>query len=202
MIIHEMQQRSDEWYAVKCGKISASSVSDVLAGGKGITRKKYMMRLLAENVSGIPQETYKNGAMEWGIETEPLAKRAYEDSNYVAVKEVGFVEIDEFTGCSPDGMIGDDGLIEIKCPNTSTHLGYILENKMPSEYVLQVQMQLWVCDRKWCDFVSYDPRVPKRPLWSIRVERNEEKITEIKDGIKKFVAEMLDLKNKIETETK
>jgi putative phage-type endonuclease len=193
-----MPQRSEEWYAVKCGKISASSLSDVLAKGKGITRRNYMLRLVAERLSGIPQKTYCNGAMEWGIATEPIAKAAYEEHTLTAVQEVGFVECDEFLGCSPDGMIGEDGLIEIKCPETPTHLDYILSGGMPSEYAVQVQGQLWITNRQWCDFVSYDPRLPEEcRLFVRRVERDEKRIDEIKQGVALFIDEMLETEKKV-----
>ena len=160
MIIHDVIQKSPEWRQVRCGKIGASDISDVLAKGQGKTRKTLMLRVLAERLSGIPQETYCNSAMDWGTEHEPFARNMYEMETSCSVKQVGFVEWDEYAGCSPDGLVGDDGLVEIKCPNTSTHLSYILANKMPATYVNQVQAQMWVAERKWCDFVSYDPRVP------------------------------------------
>lgn len=197
MIIHEMEQQSPEWFAVKCGKVSASHMSDVLAKGSGVTRKKYMMKLLAERLSGIPQASCTNGSMQWGIDTEPQARTAYEMANLEVVRQVGFIELDGDTGCSPDGLVGGEGLLEIKCPDTSTHLGYILAGKMPTEYVNQVQAQLWVTGRKWCDFVSFDPRVPSRPYWSIRVKRDEKKIDEIKEAVDAFVAELKDLEAKI-----
>lgn len=198
MIIHYVLQRSQEWYAVKCGKIGASSIKDVLS--KGTTRNTYMMRLLAERLSGIPQETYCNGAMQWGIDNEEFARNTYEMETGNTVQQVGFVELDEFIGCSPDGLVGGDGLVEIKCPNSSTHLTYILAGKMPAEYVLQVQTQLWITERLWCDFVSFDPRIPSRPFWTIRVNRDEKKITEINSGVKVFLTELLDLEREVKYE--
>lgn len=201
MIIHDVLQRSPEWYAVKCGKIGASSMSDVLAKGRGNseskTRKGYMVRLLAERLSGMPQETYCNSAMQWGIDTEPQAKEAYEADTLTAIQEVGFIELSDFVGCSPDGLVGDDGLVEIKCPNTTTHIQYLLDNRMPPEYIDQVQTQLWVCNRVWCDFVSFDPRLTVRPYWTIRVERDEDKIKEIKIGTELFISEMFELEERI-----
>lgn len=197
MIIHECPQRSPEWYAVRCGKVSASSLSDVLAKGKGITRTKYLRRLVAERITGIAKETYCNGAMEWGIQTEPLARDYYENLFFVNVQQVGFVEADEFLGCSPDGMIGEDGLIEIKCPDSDTHLTYIEEDRIPPEYVTQVQGQLWITGRKWCDFMSYDPRFTCRPAFIVRVKRDENKIAEIADGVGQFIEEMKELERRI-----
>lgn len=197
MIIHEMAQRSPEWYNIKCGKISASSMSDVLAKGKGVTRRNYMIKLIAERLSGIPQETYQNGAMQWGIDTEPLARQAYEESTLTVVNQVGFVEMSEFVGCSPDGFVGEDGLVEIKCPNTSTHVETILDNRLPPEYVAQVQSQMWICERKWCHFVSFDPRLSPRPLWFIKVEQDDKYISLIEAAVDTFVNEMLELEAKI-----
>jgi len=197
IIIHTMPQRSDEWSAVKCGKISASNMSDVLAKGQGKTRRAYMMRLLAERISGIPQENYQNSAMLWGVENEPLAKEAYEASTLNVTEQVGFIEVDAFLGCSPDGLIGDDGGVEIKCPNTSTHLEYILAGKVPPEYICQIQSTLWMTGRVWWDFVSFDPRIPdKRRLFVVRAERDEAKIQEIEIGVKLFIEEMLELDSK------
>jgi len=201
MIIHDVPQRSPEWQQIRCGKIGASDMSAVLAkgrgGGESKTRKTLMLRVLAERLSGIPQETYCNSAMEWGIEHEQYARNLYELENFCDVKQVGFVEYDEFVGCSPDGLVGDDGLVEIKCPNSSTHLSYILAEIMPPEYVNQVQAQIWVTERKWCDFVSYDPRIPSKAFWQIRVERDMKKIIEIQDSVMKFIDELKELEKKI-----
>ena len=198
MIIHEMKQGSEEWHLIKCGKISASSMSDVLAKGKGVTRRNYMLRLLAERLSGIPQETYSNGAMQWGIETEPMARMAYEASTLTVVDQVGFIEVNEFLGCSPDGLVCDDGGCELKCPFTSTHLNYILEEKsLLNDYFCQVQSTLWMTKRKWWDLSSFDPRVPSHPLHTVRVERDESYIDLISHGVDTFIAEMLELENKI-----
>jgi len=203
-IIHTMPQGTDEWRAVKCGKISASSMADVLAsrrnGGESKTRKTYMLRLLAERLSGIPQETYQNGAMQWGVENEPFARQAYEMDKLLYSTQIGFYQTSDFTGCSPDGLIDDDGLIEIKCPYTSTHLQYILDNKAPCEYYAQVQAQMWITGRQWCDFVSYDPRVLVRPYWCIRVPRDEDKIRAIEIEVEVFIDELTRLEKKIKGE--
>jgi putative phage-type endonuclease len=201
MLIHAMQQMTPEWYQAKCGKISASSIADVLAKGQGKTRKAYMMRILAERISGLPQETYSNGAMLWGIENEPLARQAYESKTLNIVDQVGFIEVDEFLGCSPDGLIGDDGGVEIKCPYTSTHLQYILDGVLPSEYRCQVQSTLWMTKRQWWDFVSFDPRIPdKSRLFCIRVERDEKKIEEIALEVHLFIQDLLKLESQIKGE--
>ena len=156
-----------------------------------------MLNLIAERLSGISQNGYVNAAMEWGIENEPHARNAYEMETGNLVTEIGFVELNEYVGCSPDGLIGDDGMVEIKCPNTSTHIEYILDGRVPPEYVLQIQTQLWVANRHWNDFVSFDPRVPCRSLFIVRAERDESKIAEIQDAVDVFVKEMNELERQI-----
>ena len=185
--IHMMDQRSDEWYAVRLGKVTASAFSNATAGGAGKTRTTLMRKLIAERMTDLPEESYSNGAMDWGTETEEQARDYYAQINDCIVKEVGFVELNEDIGASPDGLIGENGLIEIKCPNSSTHIGYILDNKLPSSYVKQVQGQMWVTGRKWTDFVSYDPRVSKRPYWCIRVSRDEKVIAELDVKLNAFI---------------
>ena len=187
-IIHTMPQLSDEWFAVKLGKVSASHIDAVLA--KGRTRELYMEWLVGERLSGIRHESYSNKNMEDGIETEPLAREAYELDTLTEVKQVGFVELNEWVGCSPDGLVGDDGLIEIKSVIPSTQVHRISKNKLPSEYVLQVQSQLLITGRKYCDFVSYCPALKQKPYWKIRVERDEAKIKEIEVGVEIFIDEM------------
>jgi putative phage-type endonuclease len=177
MKIHDMEQGSDEWLRIRMGKVTASNFATAMAKGKagGVskTRTTLMHKLIAERLTNEPQETYRNGAMEWGTETEPAAREYYEAVNDCDVRQIGFAEHNDYIGCSPDGLVGEDGLLEIKCPNSATHISYILADKLPSTYKAQVQGQLWVTERKWCDFVSYDPRVTKRPYWTIRVSRDQ-----------------------------
>lgn len=206
MKIYDIEQGTPEWRQIRCGKITASMMDAVMAkgrsGGESKTRRNYMLRLIAERLSGIPQDTYSNAAMEWGVMTEPTARLRYELENYTNLRQVGFIESSEFVGCSPDGLVDDAlpekcGLVEIKCPNTSTHIEYILNDKMPAEYVLQVQAQLWICQRNWCDFVSFDPRIPCRDFWKIRVFRDEKKIAEIQSAVEQFIEELLELEGRI-----
>lgn len=196
MIIHEIEQRSDKWQSLRAGRITASCFDKVLSSGT--TRNTYMLQILAERLTGLPEDSYSNSYMEWGIENEPFAREYYELLNDVQVQEVGFVELDEWVGVSPDGLIVEDGTLEIKCPKTTTHLDYILKNKLPSKYKPQVQGQLWVTDRKWCDFISFDPRVKDRPYFCIRVERDQKYISELEQACNKFVEE---LKEKLQTIT-
>lgn len=190
------EQLSDEWFQARLGIPTASNFSKILAKGQGKTRKAYMMKLLAEIETGIPQESYSNSSMEWGIETENQAREYYKGYKKVEVEQVGFIKCSGI-GCSPDGLIGEEGLLEIKCPDSSTHLEYILANKMVSTYIPQVQGQLLVTGRKWCDIVSFDPRVTNRPFWCIRVGRDENKIAEIQKACDAFLYDLNELIEKI-----
>jgi putative phage-type endonuclease len=162
-----LEQGTEEWKMARLGHVSASNIAAVMSKGKDKTesaiRRAYKIKLVAERLTGKPQESYKNAAMEWGNEQEPFARMAYEARMNVLVEKTGFWKhpYKDWVGVSPDGLVGEDGLIEIKCPNTTTHLEYIFDDVVPTEYRKQIQMQLWVTGRQWCDFVSYDPRLPE-----------------------------------------
>lgn len=183
----QCEQRSDEWFQLRLGKVTASHFSTAISNGSG--RKTYMMKLLAERMTGIPHENYSAKWMDEGSELEPEAREYYKKVKGVEVEQIGFVDIGD-VGSSPDGFVGDEGMIEIKCPFPSTHLGYILKDTFPSEHKAQVQGQLWVCNRKWADFVSYDPRVSNRPMFVIRVKRDEKYINELNAKVSVFVEEL------------
>ncbi|CAB4140114.1 COG5377 Phage-related protein, predicted endonuclease [uncultured Caudovirales phage] len=192
-----LEQGTDEWKAARLGHVSASNVAAVMSktkdGGESATRRTYKIKLVAERMTGLAQETYKNAAMEWGNEQEPFARMAYEASQNVLVAKTGFWKhpTKEWIGVSPDGLVGDDGLIEIKCPNTTTHLEYLWDEVVPTEYRKQIQMQLWVTGRQWCDFVSYDPRLPqKNQLFIKRCERDEDLIFAMAVEVEKFLDEI------------
>ena len=191
-----IEQGTPEWQALRIGKLTASRVADMLAtvkAGESMSRKNLRADLIAERLTGSKTESYSNSAMNWGVETEPQARAAYEVFSYNFVDQVAFVDhqtIPNF-GCSPDGLVGDDGLIEIKCPNTSTHLEYIETRKPPSKYLTQMMSQMSVTGRKWCDFVSFDPRLPDGlKLLVVRIERDEEVIAKIEAEAIKFLAEV------------
>ena len=197
-----MEQRTEEWFSARLGKVTASRVADVLAkikSGESASRKNYKMELVVQRLTGKPQESFTNAAMEWGTEQEPFARMAYEAHTGTFVKEEGFVDhptIEGF-GCSPDGIVGE-GLIEIKCPNTANHIETVLENKVPSKYIPQMQCQMACTGAKWCDFVSFDPRVPKDlQLFVVRVERDQEYIDAMEVEVKQFLSEVLDLFNQL-----
>jgi putative phage-type endonuclease len=195
----KVEQGTDEWKRLRLGHVTASNVADVMAKGKtgeAITRYKYKVRIVAERMTGASPESYTNSAMEWGIEQERFACMAYEERNGVFLDKTGFWlhPTIEWLGVSPDRLVGEDGLVEVKCPNTTTHLDYIFANKVPSEYYKQIQCQLWVTNRTWCDFISFDPRLPKRnQLFVVRCNRDDSLIAEMEVEVKQFLSEVQDL---------
>lgn len=188
-----MEQRTDEWYKARLGKVTASKVSAVLAKKDSATRADYLTDLVLERLTGTQQEFYQNEAMQWGTDTEPQARMAYEAETSNLVDELGFIDhptIANF-GCSPDGVIGESGLIEIKCPNSKTHLSTLLSGKAPTKYIPQMQTQMAVMNRQWCDFVSFDPRLPEDlQLFVIRVNRDDEYIAKLEEEVTAFLEEV------------
>jgi len=195
-MIELMEQGSDAWFNIRIGKVTASRVADVLAKtktGYSTTRDNYMAQLVCERLTGQKGESFTNAAMQHGTETEPLARAAYEARYDVLVDEVGFVSHPtiEMSGASPDGLVGDDGLIEIKCPNTATHIETLLSESVPNKYYTQMQFQIACTGRKWCDFVSFDNRLPTElQMFVKRVPRDDMYIKLIEDEIVKFLAEL------------
>ena len=191
-----MEQGTAEWHAARCGKVTASRVADVIAktkSGPSASRANYMAELICERLTGVVGDTFKSPAMEWGTTNEPLARTAYESAGGVLVTEVGFVPhptIDA-AGASPDGLVGDDGLVEIKCPNTATHLDTLLTGKIPDRYNTQMQWQMACTGRDWCDFVSYDPRLPERmQIFIQRVPRDSVAIAKMETEVTEFLQEL------------
>lgn len=194
--MEEIVQGSPEWKALRCGKVTASRVADVVARtktGPAASRANYLAQLIAERLTGAPSETYTNAAMQHGTDTEPEARAAYEFYHGVKVEQVAFVphpKIDQ-AGASPDGLVGADGLVEIKCPQTATHLETLLGQAVPAKYADQMQFQMACTGRKWCDFVSYDPRMPEHMrLFVRRVQRDDARINHLETEIAGFLLEM------------
>ena len=191
-----LEQGTDEWKLARLGYVSASNLDAVMARGKSgeaITRKKYKVRLAAERLTGEITESYSNLAMEWGVVNEEKAAMAYEVSKDTLLDRTGFWKHPTipWLGCSPDRLVGSDGLVEIKCPDSSTHIDYWFSKQVPAEYVKQVQGQIWVMDREWCDFVSYDPRMPeKNRLLVVRAYRDETLIKQMQEEVEKFLNEV------------
>lgn len=197
-----IEQGSEEWFNARLGKITASRVSDVMAktrSGYGASRKNYMMELLCQRLTGNRDEGYTSPAMLRGIELEPVARSAYEMSTDMIVEEAGFVLHPHYTdiGASPDGFVGKDGLIEIKCPNTAQHVACIQSGEPDPKYWWQMQCQIFCTDRQWCDFASFDDRMPEElQLFVCRVNRDDQAISEMLDECLEFIGEL----NKLEDE--
>lgn len=189
-------QGSPEWFDVRRGKVTASRVPDLVArtkSGWGASRVNYMAELIAERLTGTSAASYTNAAMQWGTEMEPEARAAYEFRHDCDVTEIGFVEHPEIlmSGASPDGLVGDEGLVEIKCPNTATHIDTLMGQSVPSKYVIQMQWQMACTGRKWCDFASFDPRMPESMrLFVKRVTRDEHEIMALEKEVKLFLIEL------------
>ena len=189
-------QGSEEWKTARLGKVTASRIADVVAktkSGWGASRANYMAELLVERLTGIPTEGYRNGAMDWGTATEPEARMEYQLRYECDVQQVGFVPHPTITmaGCSPDGLIYGEGLVEIKCPNTAGHIETLLGQRVPDKYEKQIQFQLACTGRQWCHFVSYDPRLPEpMRLFVLRVQRDQHKITSLEEYAVKFLIEL------------
>lgn len=192
-IITDCEQGSEAWHALRYGWTTASKFKDVMAKGQGKTRKSYMLQLAAEAITDMRVESYTNEFMEWGTETEPQARAMYELKSGNDTGQVAFIKLDEKNkiGCSPDSTIGDDGLLEIKCPKTSTQIETYLSGKMPTSHRAQVQGQLWVSGRQWCDFVSFDPRINgDSSYFCVRVDRDQTYIDELSVACFEFTKEL------------
>lgn len=191
-----MEQRTEEWFQARLGKVTASRVSEVCAktkAGWGASRASYMAQLVAERLTGRPADAYTSAAMQWGTEAEPHARAAYEFFSGLDVAEIGFVPHPCIadSGASPDGLVGTDGLVEIKCPNTATHISSLLGGSIDRKYAYQMQWQMACTGRAWCDFVSFDPRLPPEiQVFSRRVDRDDPLIDEIEGAVSGFILEL------------
>ena len=189
-------QGTPEWLQARCGRVTASRVGDVIARTKtgwAAARATYMGQLLAERLTGQPQEAFVTPAMRWGSECEDQARAAYEYWTDQDVASVGFVSHPTITmsGASPDGLVGDDGLLEIKCPTTVTHIDTLVGDEVPLKHVPQIQWQLACAGRAWCDFVCFDPRMPESlRIFIRRVERDEALICELQTQVELFQGEL------------
>ena len=197
----EVVQGSDAWFAARLGKVTASRVADVIAKtktGYSTSRDNYMAQLVCERLTGQKGESFSNSAMLWGTETEPKAREAYMAARFEIVTEIGFVNHPTIkaAGASPDGLVGDLGLIEIKCPNTATHIETLLSQTVPGKYNTQMQWQMACTGRQWTDFVSFDPRLPAElQMFVKRVDFDPAYVAMLEKEVVKFLTE---LNNKIE----
>jgi putative phage-type endonuclease len=188
-----MEQGTVEWFAARCGKVTASRVADIIAKTKtgfSTSRDNYMAQLVCERMTGKPAESFSSSAMQWGTDTEPFARAAYEAKVDILVSEVGFITHPriEMSGASPDGLAGD-GLVEIKCPNTATHIATLIDQKVPEKYITQMMWQMACTERPWCDFVSFDPRLPEKYQLFIKRINFDIKIV---DSLENSVIQFLD----------
>lgn len=196
MTTHDMEQRSEDWRQIRLGRCTASRVADVIAktkSGYSTSRGNYASELVIERITGKPVERFQSKAMLFGTETEPEARACYALLSGCDVVEVGFVEHPTIAmaGCSPDGLIGDEGMLEIKVPNPATHIATLLSDSMDGRYVTQVQFQMATTGRQWCDLVSYCPDLPaEMQMWMRRIHRDESVIRELESEVSKFLDEV------------
>ena len=191
------EQRTEDWFQQRLGKVTASSLYKVLAKtktGYGADRGNYMTQLVLERVTNTKADSYTNAAMQWGIDQEPFARAAYEAAKGVLVDEVGFVPHPtiKMAGASPDGLVGNDGMVEIKCPDSKTALEcWLSDSPVEGKYFAQMQWQMRCADRAWCDYVVFDPRMPaKAQLFVTRVMRDDEWLATTEAEVVKFLAEV------------
>ena len=200
----EIIQGTDEWKMLRLGKVTASRVKDIVATtktGYSTSRDKYMTQLLLERLTGTVAESYSDAAMQWGTEQEPFARAAYEAAKSVMVDQVAFVNHPtiEMAGASPDGLVNDDGLVELKCPMSHTHLESLLGG-LDDQYKVQVQWQMACTGRKWTDLCSFDPRFPAELQLVIkRFERDDAYIATLEKEVIKFLTELDDKLNKVKS---
>ena len=193
MRVVDCEQGTAQWLDVRRGKITASRIADVLdvlkKGGEGASRRNYRIELIAERLTGRSEDHYTSPEMMWGTDCEPFARAAYEIGTGVMVDTVGFVlhTAFDFAGSSPDGLVGSDGGLEIKCPKTTTHLKWMLAGVVPEEHQAQCLWNMACCERSWWDFMSYDPRLPDGlRIFIVRMQRDNERIAQIQDEVMRF----------------
>lgn len=193
-----LEQRTPEWFAIRCGKATASRIADITArtkSGYSASRANYAAQLVAERLTGVPADSFSNAAMQWGVDHEPEAREAYCRHQLCAVEEIAFVEHPSIamSGASPDGLIGDDGMVELKCPNTATHIDTLLGGGFADKYVKQALWQMACTGRTYCDLASYDPRLPESMrLFVQRVPRDDAAIATLEAEVVSFLGEVED----------
>lgn len=192
-----IEQGTPEWFQQRIGLVTASRLNDVMAtlksGGEAATRKNYRAQIIAERLTRTKADSFTNAAMQWGTDNEPIARAMYEISTGRDVEQVGFIVHPDIqmTGASPDGLVDVKGLIEIKCPNTATHIDYLLAGVAPSDYHNQMLWQMECTGRDWCDFASFDPRMPEdMQLFVVRFNRDEDRIRDLRNAVVKFLSEV------------
>lgn len=198
-----MEQRTTEWFAARLGKATASRIADICAKtktGYGASRENYKMELALERITNAQAPMFTNAAMQWGTDMEPEARAAYESATGVFVTEVGLIDHPRIpmSAASPDGLVGDEGLIEIKCPESKQHLRNLATKKPDGKYLHQMMWQMACTGRKWCDFVSYDPRFPHHlQLMIVRIQRDDQLIAELESEVQAFLSEVTEMVERI-----
>lgn len=190
MKIINVTQGTSEWFELRKRRMTASHAQAIATNGKGLVT--YIRELMCGVFSTGEQVSYTNAAMDNGIEQEEVAAMLYEFETDNKTEIIGFVVLDDYTGVSPDRLVGENGLVEIKCPTDKVYFNLLLDKKIDSKYLAQMQMQMYVCERKWCDFVSYNPNF-KQQLFIEKIYRDEAMITKIKIGLesgKKMIEEI------------
>ena len=184
MKIYDFEQLSDEWFQVRLGKFTASKAADLLMKETTVGYNNLINQIVYERLTGKSPETFTNNWMQRGTELEAEAIKAFELETFQKIRSVGFIEMDEWTGCSPDGLLNSDGLIQIKCPKFSTHIDYLLSRKVPSDYYKQCQFELMVTERKYNILMSYEPNL--KPFIS-KIERDEDLIQKIESKLNQSI---------------
>jgi putative phage-type endonuclease len=203
-----MEQRTEEWFKARLGKVTASKMNDVLSkikSGEAAMRRNYKMQLATERLTGKQTDFYMNQAMQDGIDREDTAREIYEIVRDIKVEQVGFIDHPtiKMAGASPDGILPDNGILEIKCPVETTHTTNLLERKLPSRYKAQVQWQMACCNSEYANFVSYNPNFePKLQLIYVEVERDEDYIAMLEEEVAAFITEVDDIVNQLRELTK
>lgn len=191
-----MEQRSPEWFAARLGKVTASRMADVCAktrSGYAASRGNYMAELVVERLTGKATDSFANAAMQWGTDQEPFARDAYSAKTGELVTETGFVPHPRIAmaGASPDGIVPPSGIVEIKCPNTASHIEYLLNPEPPQKYYYQMQWQMACCMADFCDWVSYDPRMPAHlQLLIVRIPRDDDTVRMLEYEVVTFLGEL------------
>jgi len=192
-IYKDINQGSPEWFEIRVGKVTASHAQAIGNNGKGLDT--YLLEVVSEMFSSSEKEHYSNEHTERGNELEPIARSMYELQNDVEVEEIGFAEYNDFVGCSPDGLVGKDGMIEIKCPDDKTYFNLLMNEKIDNAYIWQCQMNMLILERKWCDLVFYNPNFEKS-MKIFRLEPDKEMFSKLKEGFEKAEAEITRLVSK------
>jgi len=195
--IIECDQLSDEWMEHRIGSIGGSSIASVVAGGQGKMRKNLLYRLAGEILTGSKYEGYRNADMDRGIEQEGEAREIYQFITENEVTQIGLVKHSEHKHYSPDGLIDPEGMIEIKCQVPSVHIEMIDTGKIGNQYTKQIQWGLSICERQWCDFISYSPLIIDKPVWIKRFTRDEDLIKELHEKSNGFIDQLEKLVAKI-----